>query len=62
VGRGGGGGELNADYYRAALAPKALWMIPESRHMGGFQARPREYEGRVTRFFDRALLGPPRQE
>ncbi len=58
AGRGGGGEELNPDYYRAALAPKALWMIPEARHVGGFQARPRAYEERVTRFFDRALLGP----
>jgi uncharacterized protein len=56
--RGGGGEELNPDYYRAALAPKGLWKIAEARHVGGFQARPRAYEQRVTRFFDRALLGP----
>ena len=58
AGRGGGGEELNPDYYRAALAPKELWKIAEARHVGGFQARPRAYEERVTRFFDRALLGP----
>ena len=62
AGRGGGGEELNPDYYRAALAPKGLWMIPEARHVGGFQARPRAYEGRVTGFFDRALLGPRRPD
>ena len=58
AGRGGGGEELNPDYYRAALAPKELWKIAEARHVGGFQARPRAYEERVTSFFDRALLGP----
>jgi hypothetical protein len=56
AGRGGGGEELNPDYYRAALAPKALWKIAESHHVGGFQARSRAYEKRVTSFFDRALL------
>ena len=34
-----------------------LWKIPEARHVGGFQARPREYERRVIQFFERALLG-----
>ena len=58
AGHGGGGEELNPDYYRAASTPKTLWKIPEAGHVGGFQARPREYEERVTRFFDRALLGP----
>jgi hypothetical protein len=48
---------LNSDYYRAAFDPKTLWKIPEATHVGGLQARPREYEQRVTRFFDRALLG-----
>jgi uncharacterized protein len=57
AGRGGGGEELNADYYRSALPPKELWKIPEAGHVGGFQARPREYDERVTSFFDRALLG-----
>ena len=49
--------ELNVDYHRAASAPKVLWKIAEARHVGGFQARPGEYEERVTRFFDQALLG-----
>ena len=57
AGQGGGGEELNPDYYRAASSPKTLWEIDEAGHVGGFQARPSEYEQRVTRFFDRALLG-----
>jgi fermentation-respiration switch protein FrsA (DUF1100 family) len=57
AGRGGGGEELNPAYYRAASAPKTLWKLPEAGHAGGFQARPHEYERRVTRFFDQALLG-----
>jgi hypothetical protein len=58
AGQGGGGEELNPDYHDAASTPKTLWKIPEAGHVGGFQTRPREYEARVTRFFDRALLGP----
>jgi len=57
-GRGVESEELNVDFYRAASAPKTLWMIPEAGHVGGFEARPDEYERRVTGFFDRALLGP----
>jgi uncharacterized protein len=57
AGKGGGGEELNPDYYRAASAPKTIWRIAEAGHVGGFQARPQEYEERVTRFFDSALLG-----
>jgi uncharacterized protein len=49
------GEELNVDYHRAAREPKALWEIPESKHIGGLEARPQEYERRVTRFFDEAL-------
>jgi uncharacterized protein len=56
AGRGAGGEELNADYFRAAAAPKTLWRIEEAGHVGGLQARPAEYERRVTGFFDRALL------
>ena len=40
----------------AAAQPKTLWKIAEAGHVGGFHARPDEYEERVTRFFDRALL------
>ena len=47
---------LNRGYYEAAGAPKTLWEIPESKHVGGLQARPREYERRVVGFFADALL------
>jgi uncharacterized protein len=50
------GEELNRDYYAAAKEPKTLWEIPESKHTAGLDARPREYERRVTGFFDDALL------
>jgi voltage-gated potassium channel Kch len=56
AGRGGGGEELNADYYAAAAQPKTLWKIDEAGHVGGLTARPQEYEQRVIGFFDRALL------
>lgn len=58
AGRSAAGEELNADYFRAASEPKALWKIPEAGHVGGFQARRREYEQRVVAFFERALLAP----
>jgi hypothetical protein len=50
------GEDLNRGYYKAAGQPKTLWEIPESKHVGGLTARPAEYERRVTRFFDDALL------
>jgi uncharacterized protein len=55
AGRGVGGEEFNAYLYRAARAPKALWEIPEADHVGGYQARPRQYEQCVVHFFDGAL-------
>jgi hypothetical protein len=57
AGRGGGGEELNPHYYHAAFAPKELWRVDDARHVGGYDARPEEYEARVVGFFDRALLG-----
>jgi uncharacterized protein len=56
AGRGGGGEELTPDYFRVASPPKALWKIPEAGHVGGFQARPDEYERRVVGFFERTLF------
>lgn len=44
-------------FYRAAGEPKAIWGVPEAGHVGAQEARPREYEQRVTRFFDQALRG-----
>jgi uncharacterized protein len=52
------GGEerrFNTAFYRAAGEPKAIWEVPEADHVGALEARPREYERRVTGFFDRAL-------
>jgi fermentation-respiration switch protein FrsA (DUF1100 family) len=57
AGHGAGGEELNVDFYRAAGQPKELWKIPEARHVGGYRARPAEYERRIVGFFDRELLG-----
>jgi uncharacterized protein len=50
------GEKLNRGYYAAAHEPKTLWEIPESKHTGGIDARPEEYERRVVGFFDDALL------
>jgi uncharacterized protein len=57
AGQGGGGEELNPEYYEAASEPKTLWKIPEATHVGGYDARPHEYEARAVGFFDAALLG-----
>ena len=40
---------------RRPADPKTLWEIPESKHVGGLDARPQEYERRVVGFFDEAL-------
>jgi uncharacterized protein len=48
---------LNPTYYAAAGAPKTLWEVPGSGHVGGIDAQPKEYERRVVGFFDRTLLG-----
>ena len=41
---------------RAAGDNATLWEIPESKHVGGIEARPREYERRVVGFFNEALM------
>jgi uncharacterized protein len=46
---------FNRAFYEAAGAPKEIWGVPEAGHVGAQEARPREYEQRVTRFFARAL-------
>jgi hypothetical protein len=56
AGNGAGGEELNPDYFEAASQPKTLWKIDDARHVGGFDANRKEYEERVTSFFDQALL------
>jgi uncharacterized protein len=57
-GTGGEEHRANRAYYEAAGAPKAIWEIPEAGHVGGHEARPREYERRVVGFFERALRRP----
>ena len=47
---------VNKVFYAAAGFPKAIWEIPGSKHIGGIDAQPREYERRVIAFFDEALL------
>ena len=49
------GEDLNRNYHAAAGENSTLWEVPESRHVGGIEARPAEYERRVVGFFDRAL-------
>ena len=59
-GTGGEEKRANRAFYRAAGGPKAIWEIPEAGHVGGLEARPQEYEQRVTGFFDRSLRGDER--
>jgi pimeloyl-ACP methyl ester carboxylesterase len=49
---------LNPIYAANAAGAAVLWEVPGSGHVGGMDARPREYERRVVGFFDRALLAP----
>ena len=53
---GQGGEELSQDFYESAGEPKDVWKVPEGGHVGGAEARPREYERRMSAFFDEALL------
>jgi uncharacterized protein len=46
---------FNRAFYREAGEPKIIWGVPEAGHVGAQEAHPREYEERVTRFFDRFL-------
>jgi dienelactone hydrolase len=48
----------NDAFHADAHDPKELWEVPGSGHVGGLEARPREYERRVIAFFDRWLLQP----
>ncbi len=56
AGRGGGGEELQPEFFAAAAQPKTLWSIPEASHTAGIAVRPEEYEQRVIGFFEDALL------
>ena len=52
----GGENTRQPTYYTAAGEPKETWKVRGSKHTGGIDARPAEYEQRVIAFFDRALL------
>ena len=47
----------NRSFYAQARGSKEIWEVPGSKHIGGTEAQPVEYERRVTAFFDRVLLG-----
>jgi uncharacterized protein len=49
--------DMNRAYARDARGPVTLWEMPSVQHTGGLAAYPREYDQRVTGFFDKALLG-----
>jgi uncharacterized protein len=55
-GQGGTETGPNKGFYAEAGEPKQIWEVPEGAHIGGIDARPKEYERRVVGFFDRALL------
>jgi len=46
---------LNPTYFAAAHAPKLIWEVRGSGHVGGIDAHPKEYERRMVAFFDRTL-------
>ena len=47
--------ELMPLYANLGGASFDLWLIPEAKHVGGFDLHPEEYEQRVIAFFDGAL-------
>jgi pimeloyl-ACP methyl ester carboxylesterase len=49
--------DLNRAYAAHAGGPATVWEMPDAPHTGGLATYPREYDERVTRFLDRALLG-----
>ena len=49
---------LNRVYYADAHQPKALWEVAQGGHTGALQAIPKQYENRVSAFYDHALLAP----
>ena len=48
-------GHRGPDYFRAAREPKQIWEA-QGGHTDGIDREPKEYERRVTAFFDGALL------
>jgi fermentation-respiration switch protein FrsA (DUF1100 family) len=45
----------NQGFYAAAGQPKAIWEVPDAKHMGAIDAQPREYEQRIIAFFEAQL-------
>jgi hypothetical protein len=45
----------NEGFYEATPGDKEIWEVPGSRHMGGIDAQPDEYERRIVGFLDRTL-------
>ena len=41
--------------FDAAKGPKQLWLVPGARHVGAYKVAKREYQQRVTRFFQSNL-------
>jgi hypothetical protein len=52
----GGENTRQPKYYATAGEPKSIWKVSNSKHTGGIDARPTEYEQRVIAFLDNALL------
>jgi hypothetical protein len=48
--------DMNRLYAEAAREPVELWELPDVDHTAAIRERPEEYERRVVRFFDEALL------
>ena len=48
--------EFNRLYAEAAREPVELWEVPDAHHTAAVHEKPKEYERRVVRFLDRALL------
>jgi uncharacterized protein len=49
--------DFNRIYAKAAREPVELWDLPEVNHTAAIRERPEEYQRRVVRLFDNALLG-----
>jgi hypothetical protein len=48
---------MNTTYHLLAGDRASIWAMPDAGHTQGITAEPSEYERRVVRFFDDALLG-----
>ena len=54
---GGNRETMNPLYQRLIGNSADIWAIDDAKHIKGLQTHPEEYERRVVRFFDHALLG-----